>query len=197
MNESNQQQPANQGILEDDFLKHLANATEKDRDPDQAKPPLDPGQAKPKDDDPDDAALELLDDPALISDLAIETVDLVHNIGMQYISGEVNQSLFAVPESNKKRIKAALSKVVARYKWNMNPIVVLIILILIVYIPPTMTAFEIRKKKNDLAAAKKKAAAGSGSTTANHQPVKRKKPGRPKGSTKEVMKIKRDLNSKK
>lgn len=175
-------------VKEDDFIKHLRTETDKDNAPPPPPPPPGMGptpQEEKKsgsetvDDDPDDDDdddLDELSDPALLVDLAVEGIDLLHNMAMQWISGEPNPDLFKAPKDGKKRIKKVGGKLAERYKLKMHPGFILVVLFLVVYGPNTMKAFAIKKQK----AREKKIKAGE--MDPSNVEIK-KGPGRPPGST--------------
>lgn len=178
-----------QEVQEDDFIKHLKTETDKDNAPPPPPPPpgmgptpgpepkagADPGGDDPDDDDDDDD-LDELSNPALLVDIAVEGLDLLHNIAMQYVAGEPNDQLFKVPANGKKRIKKVGGKLAERYKWKLHPAWALVVLILVVYGPSTMKAFAIKKQKTR----EKKIKAGE--MEASEIKISRG-PGRPPGST--------------
>lgn len=170
-------------IKEDDFLKSLKQPTEMDSEPaPQLPPPPKPDEPKSEkkgsddDSDDDDDDLGELSNPALVTEILIETIDLLHNVGMQAIAGEPNPDLFKVPAQGKKRIKKATTKLIEKYNWQIHPGFVLVFLFLVVYGPTTVKAMAIRKQK----VREKKIK--NGEATEEKFDVKRG-PGRPPGST--------------
>ncbi len=138
-------------VQPDDFIKNLKAETERDGDPqpEPKRPDQEPKQepkSKPSGDD-DDSDLDELSNPALVTDILVEVVDLLHNIGMQALSGEPNADLFKVPAQGKKRIKMATQKLIEKYNWNLHPAFALVFLVLVVYGPTTVKAAGMRKLK--------------------------------------------------
>lgn len=139
-------------IKEDDFIKNLKQETEKDKlpPPPQSAPQSEKTKKErdPADDDPaDDDDLDELSNPALVSDIIVETFDLIHNIAMQALSGEPNQELWKVPAQGKARIKKATQKLIQKINWNLHPGFALVLLILVAYGPTTVKAAGVKKMK--------------------------------------------------
>jgi hypothetical protein len=176
-------------IPEDDFIKSLKTETKLDQDGAPSQPEVEKGpttapKGKPEvddDDDDGDGDLDELSSPALVTDILVETLDLVHNIAMQTISGEPNPDLFKVPAQGKKRIKKATTKLIEKYNWNVHPGFVLLLLVIVVYGPSTVRGMAIRKQKIREKKIK------NGEVEKENFEVKRG-PGRPPGSTKDKSK---------
>lgn len=161
------------GLSQDDFFNTLGQSTEGDHRPPPVTEPVDPKKEKEE----EDALNDILGDSELLSDIAVEFVDLLAVQGCKAIAGEGDDNLFKVSDAKKNRIKKPLAILFERSKIAFNPWLIIFIMFVIAYAPIVSTAVEIKLKKEKDEKLK---------NGADAVPVVVKRgPGRPVGTTKE------------
>jgi len=145
---------------------------------------------------------------ATLAELMVRMFDVTHNSLMKWVSDEPDGSKFAVSERQKMELKDSVTKVISAYNFTaITPVQMLVVVAIIIYLPSTLKAFEIKSMKDrfkkDQAA---KAAAAEAKARGEAPPPQAPptatgaatpgRPGRPAGTTKEAMELRKKLLKK-
>ncbi len=132
----------------DNFFK-IKNDSEPVFEPEPKPEPEPETKSSGKETDAGDDDESILSDYELLAEVSVETIDMLANIGCQFISGERVEAHFEVTAAKRKRMQKPLALIFKNTKVETNPYVLVVFLVLITYAPMFMKAINMRKQKED------------------------------------------------